>query len=112
MAINPEVVYLLKQPELSILRRNCTDIYGGDSGYIMLFVGAGGHLLLDKAGKGEAILEPRMYFIPHGTFVSIKAMDNDVDILVIHFRAHTSLYAPIYLRQQKQLNKPPIVRFD
>ena len=53
MAINPEVVYLLKQPELSILRRNCTDIYGGDSGYIMLFVGAGGHLLLDKAGKGE-----------------------------------------------------------
>ncbi len=91
MAINPEVVYLLKQPELSILRRNCTDIYGGDSGYIMLFVGAGGHLLLDKAGKGEAISDAQMYFIPHGTFVSIKAMDNDLDILVIHFRAHTSL---------------------
>lgn len=91
MAINPDVLYLLSRPELSVLGERQVCIYSGDHAYTLLFVGTGGHQLLDKAGNGTTYDTAMMYFVPHGSFVSLKALDQSLEILSVHFRAHTNL---------------------
>lgn len=89
--IDTSTLYILGQPEQSILQYNSISLQSSDNNYRLLCVGQGGHILLDKSGKGKEVQNASLYLIPAGNICTIKSLKQDIEILSIDFRAHTNL---------------------
>lgn len=91
MKLDLKARYMLARPERHTLAAGKISLQGNDLHYRLIFVSTGGHILHNKD-----VAEPQedravMYLVPSGLPISIQACHQELEIIVLHFKASTSL---------------------
>lgn len=102
MKLNLNARYTLARPERHTLSAGETCQQNNDLHYRLLFVSGGGHILLNKDITEQREDNTVVYLIPSGMPISIAACQNEIELVVLHFRASTALCGG-YCPERKEL---------